>query len=160
MLIIQLGINWSDFRKLRMSISVTAFVPKQMLHHCSPPLIKPPPSALKKICFITRGVASLEGDNLVVFYYLGASEIWPDKRVAFGGRGLIRRGLLYIYSNEKNITIFIPEYIIFIPQSKKYIRYQRVNQELQFQGQTIQCLKIKDKRTNNDPHNTTQKIKD
>jgi hypothetical protein len=27
-----------------------------------------------------RGVASLEGDNLVVIYYLSASEIWPDKR--------------------------------------------------------------------------------
>jgi hypothetical protein len=27
-----------------------------------------------------RGVASLEGDNLEVLYYLGASEIWPDKR--------------------------------------------------------------------------------
>lgn len=28
---------------------------------------------------ILRGVASLEGDNLVLFYYLTASEIWPDK---------------------------------------------------------------------------------
>jgi hypothetical protein len=25
-------------------------------------------------------MASLEGDNLVVFYYLSVSEIWPDKR--------------------------------------------------------------------------------
>jgi hypothetical protein len=25
-------------------------------------------------------VTSLEGDSSVVFYYLGASEIWPDKR--------------------------------------------------------------------------------
>jgi hypothetical protein len=25
-------------------------------------------------------VASLDGDNLVVHYYLGASEIWPDQR--------------------------------------------------------------------------------
>jgi hypothetical protein len=35
-------------------------------------------SAMKKwpLCV----VASLEGDNLVVFYYLSASEIWPDKR--------------------------------------------------------------------------------
>jgi hypothetical protein len=30
-------------------------------------------------------MASLKGDDLVVFYYLSASEIWPDKRVAFGG---------------------------------------------------------------------------
>jgi hypothetical protein len=27
-----------------------------------------------------REVTSLEGDNLVVFYYLGASGRWPDKR--------------------------------------------------------------------------------
>jgi hypothetical protein len=27
-----------------------------------------------------RGVASLEGDNLLVFYYLSSSEIRPDKR--------------------------------------------------------------------------------
>ena len=33
----------------------------------------------------------LEVDNLVVFYYLSASEIWPDKRVAFGGSDLIKR---------------------------------------------------------------------
>jgi len=28
-------------------------------------------------------VASLEGNNLVVFYYLRASENWPDKRGGF-----------------------------------------------------------------------------
>ena len=31
-------------------------------------------SAMKK------RVASLEGDILVIFYYLSASEVWPDKR--------------------------------------------------------------------------------
>ena len=35
-------------------------------------------------------MASLEGENLVVLYYLCASEICTDKRVAFGWRGLIR----------------------------------------------------------------------
>ena len=35
-------------------------------------------------------MASLEGDNLVVLYYLCASAICTDKRVAFGWRGLIR----------------------------------------------------------------------
>jgi hypothetical protein len=29
---------------------------------------------------LIRGVASLEDDNLVVLYYLSASEIWSDKR--------------------------------------------------------------------------------
>jgi hypothetical protein len=33
-------------------------------------------------------MASLEGENLEVFYYLSASESWPDKRVAFGESGL------------------------------------------------------------------------
>ena len=53
-------------------------------------------------------MASFEGDNQVVFYYFSTSEIWPvtvrwpDNRdgliieMAFGGRGLIRSGLLYM----------------------------------------------------------------
>jgi hypothetical protein len=44
---------------------------------------------------LIRGVASFEGDNLVEFYYLSISEIWPHKRVAFGESALIREGLLY-----------------------------------------------------------------
>ena len=28
---------------------------------------------------LIKGVASFEKENLVVFYYLSASEIWPDK---------------------------------------------------------------------------------
>ena len=36
---------------------------------------------------LIRGVASLEGDNLVVFYYLSESENWPDKRDGFSGGG-------------------------------------------------------------------------
>jgi len=31
-----------------------------------------------------------EGDNLVAFHYNSASEIWHNKRVVFGGSGLIR----------------------------------------------------------------------
>ena len=30
---------------------------------------------------VIRGVVSLEGSSLVVFWYLSASEIWSDKRV-------------------------------------------------------------------------------
>ena len=41
---------------------------------------------------LIRGMASLEGDNLVVFYYLSVSENWSDKRVAFGESGFIRGG--------------------------------------------------------------------
>ena len=29
-------------------------------------------------CLMVRGVASLEGDNLVILYYFSVSEIWPD----------------------------------------------------------------------------------
>ena len=29
--------------------------------------------------YLIRGVASIEGDDLVVLYYLHASKIWPDK---------------------------------------------------------------------------------
>jgi hypothetical protein len=35
-------------------------------------------SALKNNVLL-KGVASLEGDNLVVFYYISASEVWPSK---------------------------------------------------------------------------------
>jgi len=47
--------------------------------------------------FLKRYVVRHLGDNLVVFFkfYLRTSEIWPDKRVAFGGSGFIRGGLLY-----------------------------------------------------------------
>ena len=48
--------------------------------YSSPTLIDHP--SVIKLPYKTgiTGVASLEGDNLVVFYYLGASKIWPDKR--------------------------------------------------------------------------------
>jgi hypothetical protein len=36
---------------------------------------------------LIRGMASLEGDNLVIFYYLSVSENWPDKRDYLSGGG-------------------------------------------------------------------------
>jgi hypothetical protein len=36
---------------------------------------------------LIREMASLEGDNLVVFYYRSVSENWPDKRGGLAGRG-------------------------------------------------------------------------
>jgi len=48
-------------------------------------------------------------DNLVLFYYLSASDICPDKRVAFGGSGLIRGGLLY----AKQELLLIMEFSFF-----------------------------------------------
>jgi len=32
---------------------------------------------------LIRRVTSLDGDTLVVVYYLGAFEIWPDKKGGF-----------------------------------------------------------------------------
>ena len=46
-----------------------------------PPLRKP--SILQRKSDLIRVVTSLEGDNLVVFYYFGAFEICSDKGVAF-----------------------------------------------------------------------------
>jgi hypothetical protein len=40
-------------------------------------------------------VVFLEGDNLVVFYYLGASEIWPYERFGILLRGLIGGMVFY-----------------------------------------------------------------
>ena len=64
------------------------------------------PSAMK------RGVASLEGDNWKVFYYLSTSEIWPDMMVGFDGSGLIREELLYYQPLLINY-LFMSSYIIF-----------------------------------------------
>jgi hypothetical protein len=35
------------------------------------------------------------GYNLVLFYYLSASGMWPDKTGVFDGSGLIRESLMY-----------------------------------------------------------------
>ena len=43
--------------------------------YSSPPLIRP--HLLKWKSGLIRGVASLKGDKLIVFYYLKAFEIWP-----------------------------------------------------------------------------------
>jgi hypothetical protein len=36
---------------------------------------------------LIRGMASLEGDNIVVFYDLSVSENWPDKMDGLSGGG-------------------------------------------------------------------------
>ena len=43
-------------------------------------LIRGEPFLQLKSCFIIKEVASLEGNNLQVFYYVSAPEVWPDKR--------------------------------------------------------------------------------
>ena len=52
-----------------------------------------------KNCYM-RGMAFLEGHNLVMFYNLRASEIWPDNRVTSGGSSLMIGVLL----NKKPLT--------------------------------------------------------
>ena len=51
-------------------------------------------SAMKKCDFI-RGVTSLDWDNLVVFYYLSASGIWPDKKGGLWWEGPYKKGGLW-----------------------------------------------------------------
>jgi hypothetical protein len=53
------------------------------------PLLSGLPFCNEKGGLITK-VVSLEGDNLVVFYYFIAFETWPDKPV-FGRTVFIRR---------------------------------------------------------------------
>ena len=45
---------------------------------------------------LIREVTSLEGDNLVVFYYLKASDIWLHKR----------NGLWWEWPNKREATVF------------------------------------------------------
>jgi len=54
----------------------------------SPPLIKPP--LLQWKSSLISEVASHDRDNLLIFYYLSASEIWTDKWVVFGESGRVR----------------------------------------------------------------------
>jgi hypothetical protein len=41
---------------------------------------------------LIRGINSLDGEHVVVFYYLSASKIWPDKRDRLQWKGLYKRG--------------------------------------------------------------------
>ena len=50
-----------------------------------------------------RGVASLEGDSLVVFYHFIASDIWSDKRGSIWWSGLVKERLLNHNSDGPSI---------------------------------------------------------
>jgi len=69
-----------------------------MIAHTVVTLFKAIPCAMKNGCM--RGMTFLEGDNLVTFYNLSASEIWPDNRVTSGGSSLMIEVLL----NKKSLT--------------------------------------------------------
>jgi hypothetical protein len=43
----------------------------------------------------------LKGDNLIVFYYFGASEIWPDEMDGFRWEGLYKEAI--VFSTALNI---------------------------------------------------------
>ena len=80
-------------------------------------------------------MASLEGDNLVVFYFLSASENWPDKWVAFGGgEGSIKR----------TTTILIPfillvQYLVFFVDWKLDVMRCHCGHNCMIVGFTIIC---------------------
>jgi len=74
------------------------------LQYSNPPLIRQPPLQWNS-CFI-RGVTSLEGGNLVVFYYFSVSKIWHDK---MDGRSPIREGpTVHVYH-----LIYVSQDLIF-----------------------------------------------
>jgi len=50
------------------------------------------------------GVASLESDNLVVIYYLGASEIWLDERGDLWWEWPYKRGTTIYYFTIFSLT--------------------------------------------------------
>ena len=60
------------------------------------------PSLLQWKSDFKRGVVSREGDNLVVFIYLSASEIWPDKRCGLSWRGQFSS--IYLSQRIWNLT--------------------------------------------------------
>jgi hypothetical protein len=55
------------------------------------------------------------GDNLVIFYYLSASKIWPKKR-----GGLIREVLLFYGDMAEQLILFVFNYYNFKEQQKKH----------------------------------------
>jgi hypothetical protein len=59
---------------------------------------------------LIRGVVSLEGDSVVVFYYHSLSEIWPDKR-----GNLIIKGSLYC-----NKLRTIPSLVLVISRDESF----------------------------------------
>jgi hypothetical protein len=67
-------------------------------------------------------VVSLKGDNLLVFYYLSASEIWPDQGVVFVGSGLIRVVHTTLSENratDRNLTLR-PNLVNFVIQCSTF----------------------------------------
>ena len=59
---------------------------------------------------LIRGMASLETDNELVFYYLSASEIWPEKR------GLIRGGATVLA--DISIQYYLDWYVCHKPNTR------------------------------------------
>jgi hypothetical protein len=56
----------------------------------------------------------LRGDNLVVFYYLSASKIWPKKR-----GGLVREVLLFYGDMAEQFILFVCLNITISKNKKK-----------------------------------------
>ena len=70
-------------------------------YYYNPPLKMPPPLQWKS--GLLRGW-SLERDNLVVFYFPNASEIWPDKR----------GGIWWVWSYKRETTAYAGGWLPFI----------------------------------------------
>jgi len=64
-------------------------------------------------------VASLERDILVVLYYHGASEIWPDKQGSLWWEGLYKRGttvyvLMFLTETNEQFEINMADISLYV----------------------------------------------
>jgi hypothetical protein len=79
---------------------------------------------------LIRGMSYFEGDNLLVFYYLNTSNIWPDNRGGLWWEGSYKRGLLYCYNKD------------FLKCQKKVVECALYINVCYSQPYTVQCWPI------------------
>ena len=78
---------------------------------CKVPPSSPPPYEAIPLQWtkssLIRGMTSLDSENLVVFYYLNVSEIWPDKRGCLWWEWPYKRGSILIQFIVFYLIIFL-----------------------------------------------------
>ena len=70
-----------------------------------------------------RGVASLEEDNLVEFYYLSASEIWPDKMDGLQWEMSYKRGTTVYCNFGTNLSTGLLNCSMFLGRSWRNLNH-------------------------------------
>ena len=76
------------------------------------------------ICFCLQkwNVASFEGNNLVAFYCVSTSNIWPDKRDGLWWEGLYKEGTTVYSTPMLYLPPFEPNYNLVIIEGEIYIQ--------------------------------------